>query len=76
LLYLRLREAAQLSLDDVQLVDVALAREERLPVDQFAHDAADGPLVHFEAVHRRAQQQLRRAVPPRGHVVRQRALSP
>ena len=58
-------------LHDVQLVHVGLAGEERLAVDELAHDAPDGPLIHLESVRVGSEQQLGRAVPPRGDVIRQ-----
>jgi len=57
--------------DEGQLVDVVLAREERLRVGQLAQDAAHGPHVRRLAVPV-GQQQLGRPVPPGGHVVGQR----
>ena len=50
----------QHALHDVQLVDVAVPREERLAVRQLRHDAADGPHVHLAPVVGAAQQQLGR----------------
>ena len=64
-------ERAEDPLDDVQLVDLRLAGEDGLPVDELAHDAPDGPHVDRVVVGRRPEQKLGRSVPPRGHVVRE-----
>ena len=50
-------------LNEEELVDLALAREEGLPVHELAHDAPDGPHVHGLPVARGPEQQLWRAVP-------------
>jgi len=54
---------------DVELVYLALAGEQRLPVNQLPHDAADRPHVHRFGVRGGAEQDLRRAVPERHHLV-------
>mmetsp|Transcript_11133 Transcript_11133/g.50415 ORF Transcript_11133/g.50415 Transcript_11133/m.50415 type:complete len:234 (-) Transcript_11133:518-1219(-) len=60
---------------DVQLIHVGLTGEQRLPVGELSHDAPHGPLVHLQAVRSRTQEQLRRPVPPRGYVIRERFVS-
>lgn len=53
-----------MELEDFEdLVDLAVAAEERLLLDQLSEDAADRPDVHSQAVLALAQQHLRRAVP-------------
>jgi hypothetical protein len=69
---LRVGERAPAPLRDEQLVEVGLAGEERLAIDELAHNAPDRPLVHLVAVRRRAEEKLGRAVPSRRHVLRQR----
>ena len=64
------REVAEAAHDLEELVDVALAREERQAVADLGHEAADGPHVDGLAVGRVADQQLRAAVPARADVVR------
>jgi hypothetical protein len=59
-----------MDLYDVELVDLALARVERLAVCELAHDAANGPHVHGLAVVGIPEQQLRRAVPAPRRVTR------
>ena len=78
------RETAEHLLNATQLINVRVAGEERLSVQALAHQAADRPHVHANAVRtvhesrwvplaweRRAKQELWRAVPPRRHLVRQ-----
>ena len=62
----QLAEAAH---DVEELVDVALAREEGCAARHLRQHAADRPHVHGLAVLRVSRQQLRPAVPARGHVV-------
>mmetsp|Transcript_36645 Transcript_36645/g.90485 ORF Transcript_36645/g.90485 Transcript_36645/m.90485 type:complete len:280 (+) Transcript_36645:895-1734(+) len=58
-------------LEDVQqLLQLAVAGEQRLLAGQLGEDAPHGPHIDGAGVLRAAQQQLRRAVPPRRHVVR------
>lgn len=47
----------------VELVDLRVAREERLSVEHLGKNDADGPNVHRWRVHFLAQQDLWRAVP-------------
>ena len=64
-------EVAQVLPDQVELVHVRLAGPERLSLDQFDEDAADGPHVHLRAVLGVAYQQFGGAVPAGGNVVRE-----
>jgi hypothetical protein len=51
-------------LEDLEdLVDLAIAAEERFLLDEFGEDAADGPDVHSQTVLPLSQEDLRRAVP-------------
>jgi len=61
---------AQHAADLLQLVVLTLAGEERAQVVEFGHDAAHGENVHRRVVGVGAQQQLGRALPARGHLVR------
>eukprot|EP00292_Cryptomonas_paramecium_P017283 CAMPEP_0113672062 /NCGR_PEP_ID=MMETSP0038_2-20120614/6050_1 /TAXON_ID=2898 /ORGANISM="Cryptomonas paramecium" /LENGTH=105 /DNA_ID=CAMNT_0000588281 /DNA_START=401 /DNA_END=717 /DNA_ORIENTATION=+ /assembly_acc=CAM_ASM_000170 len=54
--------------DEHKHVDVVAAREERAAREQLGQDAAHGPHVDGRRVVLVAQQQLRRAVPPRDDV--------
>lgn len=56
----------------VDLVNVGLAREERIATHDLGEEAADGPDVDGPAVAGVTDQQLRGAVPTRRHVVRVR----
>lgn len=56
--------------DLVQLVDLAVAREQRSLVRHLAEDAPDAPHVHGRAVVLAPKQNLRCAVPQRDHLVR------
>ena len=57
--------------DLLYLVERGIARENGFSVDELAQDAADRPHVYRFRVLRRTQQDLRRPVPSRGHVLRQ-----
>lgn len=56
--------------DTVELVDLRVTGEERLLGDHLGENDADGPNVHRRAVDLLAEQDLRRAVPQRDHLVR------
>lgn len=62
-------ERAQHVVDDLHLVHLTLAGEHGLRVDHLAHQTPDGPDVARLAL-ADPQQQFRRAVPPRGHLLR------
>lgn len=55
--------------DAEQLVDLAIAREERTLGDKLGKDAADGPHVDGSGVASLAEQDLGSAVPKRDHLV-------
>lgn len=55
----------------LNLVQGGRAREYRFANDQLAQDAARTPHVHRLGVHGRAEQDLGRTLPPRGHLVGQ-----
>lgn len=55
--------------DAEQLVDLAIAREERTLGDKLGKDAADGPHVDGSGVASLAEQDLGGAVPKRDHLV-------
>lgn len=57
--------ANHIYLNDVELVDLAVPGEQRLPVHQLAHDAPNCPQVYGRVVPSRSQQQLGGAVPPK-----------
>ena len=65
------RRAADL-VDLVELVELGVGpgEEDGPPGEQLGHEAAHGPHVDLGVVVRRAQQQLRCAVPQRHHAVR------
>ena len=50
-------------LDDVELVNVALPRKERLSVKKFGHDASNSPEVHLLTISSAAKQKLWGTVP-------------
>jgi hypothetical protein len=52
--------------DDVELVELRLAGEERLSVGDLGDDAGGGPDVDLGAVVVRPDEQLGRPVPPAG----------
>mmetsp|Transcript_15914 Transcript_15914/g.62183 ORF Transcript_15914/g.62183 Transcript_15914/m.62183 type:complete len:368 (-) Transcript_15914:146-1249(-) len=56
--------------DLVELVDLRVARKERVQQQQLGEDAADRPDVDRRRVGLHAEEDLRRAVPQRHHVVR------
>jgi len=56
--------------DEVELIDVGTSWPQRPTGEQFREHAADRPDVNRRTVLRVADQQLRRPVPPRRHVVR------
>ena len=58
--------------DAGDLVGFVGARKERVQRHDFKHDAADAPNVHAFGVPAVGEQALRRAVPPRGNVLRVR----
>ena len=60
--------------DELELVDVVLAGEQRLAAQQLREDAAHGPHVDGEGVLVAGEQQLGRAVPPRDDVLGHEAL--
>ena len=55
-------------LDEKKLVELIFPGEQRVAVDQLAHDAANSPHVDLFAI-LASDEELRRAVPPGGHVV-------
>jgi hypothetical protein len=55
--------------DQLQLVHVVLAREQRPPTQQLSQDAAHAPHVDCSRVVVAGQQQLGRTVPARDHVL-------
>jgi len=57
-------------LDAEELIDFGFAREEGVSIDDFAHDATNGPNVDFFAIVV-AQEKLWCSVPPSGHIVSQ-----
>ena len=57
-----------------ELPEVRVPLEERDAQEEFGHDAAHGPHVHSGVVQSRAEQELRRPVPPGDHLVGQRAV--
>mmetsp|Transcript_33334 Transcript_33334/g.99266 ORF Transcript_33334/g.99266 Transcript_33334/m.99266 type:complete len:427 (-) Transcript_33334:1908-3188(-) len=64
-----LRRGAERLDDELELVHIVLARQQRAPPEQLRHDAADRPDVDCCRVVFTRQQQLRRAVPPRDNVL-------
>ncbi|KAA6423290.1 MAG: hypothetical protein FRX49_06742 [Trebouxia sp. A1-2] len=57
----RVIKAMQLTkqlLDDKELIDVTIPWEQGLAIDEFSHDAAHSPHIHFLAVVAAAQQQF------------------
>lgn len=58
--------------DLVNLVQLVVAREERVERNDLEEHAADAPQVHLVAIVAVGQQALRRAVPPRADVLRVR----
>jgi hypothetical protein len=65
-----LRRGAEDGRDLKQHVSLVLAGEERPEHQQLRHDAPNGPHVNGGVVNGRAQENLRRAVPPRRDVLR------
>ena len=59
-------------LDHEQLVDLGVAREQRLAIHELSHDAADGPNVNLFAVWQvvRYQKELGWSVPSGRDIVR------
>jgi hypothetical protein len=55
-------------LDEIELVELILSREERISVDQLSHDAPGRPEIHFSSIGH-SHEQFRRTVPPGGHVI-------
>lgn len=51
-----------------QLIQLILSRKHRIPVDQLSKNATDCPQIYFLAV-RCSDQQLRRPIPSRGHII-------
>ena len=51
-------------LDNKELINVTVPREQGLAINEFPHDAAHSPHVHFLAIMAAAQQQLWSPVPP------------
>lgn len=62
-------QGAQTLLNQIELVQVILSREKRLPIDHFSHDAANRPDIDGFVVVIPANQQFGGTVPPGGHVV-------
>lgn len=58
-------------LNNVELINFRVSREQRLSIHKLAHNAPDGPDVNFLSIRQvvRNQKQFRRSVPPRGNVV-------
>lgn len=54
-----------------ELINLRLSCKKRLPIGKFTHDAPEGPDVNVLAIVRGAEQQLWRAVPACGNIVRQ-----
>lgn len=55
---------------EVQLIEVILPWKQRLSVYNFSHHAANGPDIDRPIIIVPANQQLRRAVPSRRHIIR------
>ena len=64
-----LDQTAEGLLDQVELVEVRVAGQQRLSGEELAEDAADGPDVDGRAVLRVADEELGRPVPASGHVL-------
>lgn len=60
--------------DLVQLIHIIPSLEDRLPREELSKDAPHAPHIDRRAIVRKAQHDLRRAVPPRGDVLRHEAL--
>ena len=56
--------------DQLQLMDVILPGEQRLPPQELREDAPHGPHVNRTRVLVARQQKLRSSVPPRHHILR------
>ena len=65
-------QGTQQFLDQKQLVHLVIARKDRLPVDQFPQNTGNGPHVGTFAILGVAEEQLGRAVPACGDIVRDR----
>ena len=63
-------ERAKAFLDEVQLIEVILPREQRFSIDDFCHNAANGPDVNGPIVIIPADEQLWRPIPPGRHIIR------
>lgn len=57
-------------MDHVELIHFGVAREQRLTVGEFAHDAANRPHVNLGAIVGVAEEQFWRSVPSGRHIVR------
>lgn len=68
-LLLIVRERSEHLLNKIQLVHFRVSREQRLPVTELSHDAADGPHVNFGAILGITQQQLRGSIPASRYVI-------
>ena len=62
-------QGAKALLNQIELVQVILSREKRLPVYHFSHDAANRPNIDGFVVVISANQKFGRSVPAGGHVV-------
>lgn len=63
-------QIAQSPPNHVQLIDITASRPQRSATNQLRKQTANRPHIDRRAVLRVADQQLRRAVPTRGHIVR------
>lgn len=62
------RQGSKSLLDEKELVEFIFSWEERVPIDEFTHDACYCPYVDLLSIVS-SHQQLRRPIPPGGHVV-------
>ena len=58
-------------LNDIKLVHLRISREHRLAIGDFPHNASNGPNIDRKGVRSRAEEKFRRAVPSRGHIIRE-----
>lgn len=63
-------QRAETLLYEVQLIEIILSRKQRLSIYNFSHHTANGPDIDRPIVIIPANQQLRRPIPPRRHIIR------
>ena len=64
----RLGGFAEKGRDQLELLDVVLARAKRLAIEHLCEDAPDAPDVDGRVVVPDGEHELRRAVPPGNHI--------